>query len=66
VLDASKVTVTSSCKRPTGSTPSTCTFSTWQSGDSVVVTVQYDYAMIWPLAMGNAIHLASTTEMRLE
>lgn len=65
-LDASKVTVASACKRPTGSTPSTCTLNTWQSGDSVVVTVEYDYTMIWPLAMGTTIHLGSTTEMRLE
>lgn len=65
-LDSSKVTVTSSCKRPAGSTPSTCTLATWQSGDSVVVTVAYQYKMIWPLAMGNVINMASTTEMRLE
>jgi Flp pilus assembly protein TadG len=65
-LDASKVTVNSSCKRPPASTPSTCTFATWQPGDSVVVKVQYDYKMIWPLAMGNTIHLESTVEMRLE
>ena len=65
-LDASKVDVATSCKRPTGSTPATCTLATWQSGDSVVVTVTYEYKMIWPLAMGNIINMASTTEMRLE
>jgi Flp pilus assembly protein TadG len=65
-LDQTKVSVTSVCKRPTGSTPSTCTFTTWQVGDSVRVTVDYDYSMLWPLAFGNTIHLSSTTEMRLE
>jgi Flp pilus assembly protein TadG len=65
-LDASRVTVTSSCKRPTGSTPTTCTLATWQSGDSVVVTVAYQYRMMWPLAMGNVFNMSSTTEMRLE
>jgi Flp pilus assembly protein TadG len=65
-LDQTKVTVTSSCKRPTGSIPTTCTLATWQAGDSVVVSVDYDYSMLWPLAMGTNIHLSSTTEMRLE
>ncbi len=65
-LDQTKVTVTSSCSRPAGSTPSTCTLGTWQSGDSVVVKVDYNYKMIWPLAMGNTIHMSSSAQMRLE
>jgi Flp pilus assembly protein TadG len=65
-LDQTKITVTSSCSRPAGSTPSTCTFATAQSGDSVVVRVDYGYKMIWPLAMGTTINMSSAAQMRLE
>jgi Flp pilus assembly protein TadG len=65
-LEQSRLTVASSCTRPVGSTPATCTLSTWQAGDSVVVQVGYDYQMIWPLAMGTTIHVSSASEMRLE
>ncbi len=65
-LDQTRVTVTSSCSRPAGSTPATCTLGTWQSGDSVVVRVDYQYRMIWPLAMGNTINMSSSAQMRLE
>ena len=37
-----------------------------RDGDSVVVTVNYDYKMMWPLAIGTVIHMSSTSEMRLE
>jgi Flp pilus assembly protein TadG len=36
------------------------------SGDTVFVTVAYDYHMIWPLAFGNTIHLSSTAQFRVE
>ena len=65
-LDQTALTVTSSCARPVGSVPATCTFATWQAGDSVVVTVRYLYRFIWPLAMGNTFPLSSTAQMRLE
>jgi Flp pilus assembly protein TadG len=65
-LDQTKVTVTSTCSRPAGSSPSTCTLGTWKAGDSVVVKVDYNYQMIWPLAMGNTINMSSSAQMRLE
>ena len=36
------------------------------SGDSVIVTVTYDYNMVWPLAMGKVITLTSTAKFRIE
>lgn len=36
------------------------------SGDTLTVTVAYDYHMIWPLAFGNTIHLSSTAQFRIE
>jgi Flp pilus assembly protein TadG len=36
------------------------------SGDSVIVTVSFNYRMIWPLAMGNVINLTSTAKFRIE
>ena len=38
----------------------------WQPGDAVVVKVDYVYHMIWPLAFGNRIPMASTVRMRIE
>ena len=65
-LEQTRLTVTTSCSRPVGSTPATCTLATWQAGDSVLVQVGYDYKMIWPLAMGTNIHVSSASQMRLE
>ena len=36
------------------------------SGDSVIVTVSFNYRMIWPLAFGNVINLTSTARFRIE
>lgn len=36
------------------------------SGDSVVVTVSYNYHMVWPLTFGNIITLTSTARFRIE
>jgi Flp pilus assembly protein TadG len=36
------------------------------SGDSVIVTVSFNYRMIWPLAFGNVINLTSTAKFRIE
>ena len=65
-LDQTALTVASSCSRQVGSSPATCTLGAWQAGDSVIVTVNYDYRLIWPLAMGNTFRLSSTAQMRLE
>ena len=65
-LDQTAMTVASTCGRPAGSTPATCTLTTWQAGDSVIVNVNYQYRLIWPLAMGASFRLSSTAQMRLE
>ena len=65
-LDQSKLNVTITCQRPSGSTFVACTNPQWQSGDAVVVRVDYGYRMIWPLAFGNNLDLSSTTQMRIE
>jgi Flp pilus assembly protein TadG len=66
-LDKTKLTVTISCKRPTGpSTFGPCSGAQYQSGDAVVVKVDYAYKMLWPLALGNSLDLTSTVQMRIE
>ena len=65
-LDQSKLNVTITCQRPSGSTFVACTNPQWQSGDAVVVRVDYGYRMIWPLAFGNNLDLSSTIQMRIE
>ena len=65
-LDKSKLTVDISCQRPVGSSFTSCSAPQWQSGDAVLVSVQYDYRMLFPLAFGNSINLASTVQMRIE
>ncbi len=65
-LDASRLTISTTCLRPSGSTFVACSSPEWQSGDSVKVKVDYDYRMIWPLAFGTQIDLTSTVQMRIE
>lgn len=61
------VTTTASCTHAAGGA---CTLDTTAtkpvSGDKVIVTVDYDYHMIWPLAFGNTIHLRETAQFRIE
>ena len=63
-LDKTKLSISVTCKRP----PSfgACSAPQWQSGDAVVVKVDYDYRMLWPLAFGNSLDLSSTVQMRIE
>jgi hypothetical protein len=65
-LDQSKLNVSVTCLRPSGSSFVACSGTPWQSGDAVKVTVDYDYAMLWPLAFGNHLDLSSTVQMRIE
>jgi hypothetical protein len=65
-LDKTKLTVTISCLRPSGSSFVSCATPKWLSGDAVVVQVDYAYAMLWPLAFGNHLDLSSTVQMRIE
>jgi Flp pilus assembly protein TadG len=65
---AGTMTVTVSCTKPSGST---CTLDGSKTtgaiaGDTVIVTVDYDYPMIWPLALGTKVHLSSTNRQRVE
>jgi len=65
-LDQSQLTITVTCQRPSGSSFTSCSSPQWQSGDAVVVRVDYDYRMLWPLALGNSLNLSSTVQMRIE
>lgn len=65
-LDKTNETVTITCERPSGNSFVSCTGQQWQSGDAILVKVDYTYHMIWPLAFGNAIDLSSSVEMRIE
>jgi Flp pilus assembly protein TadG len=68
-LDSTDLTVTTTCQRPDPAPATTwkaCGSPQWQSGDAVVVKVDYVYHMIWPLAFGNKIPMTSTVRMRIE
>lgn len=68
-LDQSYLSVTTTCERPDAAPATTfhaCTDPMWQSGDAVVVKVDYTYHLIWPLAFGTEIPLSSTVMMRIE
>jgi Flp pilus assembly protein TadG len=65
-LDGTRLTVTSSCRTPSGSSWVACSGAGWQAGDSMVVRADYQYRMIWPLAMGTVIPLSASVEMRVE
>jgi Flp pilus assembly protein TadG len=65
-LDQSKLDVIITCQTPSGSSFVACGSSAWQSGDAVRVEVDYDYTMLWPLALGNSLQLSSTVQMRIE
>lgn len=65
-LDQSKLDVNITCQHPSGSSFVACGSPAWQSGDAVRVEVDYDYTMLWPLALGNSLQLSSTVQMRIE
>jgi Flp pilus assembly protein TadG len=65
-LDQAQLTINITCERPSGSSFVSCGSPQWQSGDAVVVQVNYDYRMLWPLALGNSLDLSSTVQMRIE
>jgi Flp pilus assembly protein TadG len=65
-LDGTRLTVTTSCRTPSGSGYTTCSGSGWQPGDSMIVRADYQYRVIWPLMFGTVIPLSSSVEMRVE
>jgi Flp pilus assembly protein TadG len=65
-LDLTKLSVTTSCMRPSGSTFVACSSPMWASGDSVRVKVDYQYSMVWPLTFGAQLDLSSAVQMRIE
>jgi Flp pilus assembly protein TadG len=65
-LDLNKLTVTTTCLRPSGSSFTACGASPWASGDSVKVAVHYDYTMLWPLTFGTELDLDTDVQMRIE
>lgn len=65
-LDTSRLTVSTTCLEPSGSSWVACTGTQWESGDSMVVTASYVYRMVWPLAFGTELPLSSKVEMRVE
>ena len=65
-LDLSRLTVTSSCLRPSGGSYVACTSPFWGSGDSVKVKVDYEYRMVWPILFGNKLDMSSAVQMRIE
>jgi Flp pilus assembly protein TadG len=64
-LNNSRLTVTVTCKTPTGGAcPGGISGAT--RGGSVVVRVNYGYPMLTPIAFGTLIPLQSIAEMRVE
>jgi hypothetical protein len=63
-LNLADLGVDSPCVRPGGS----CSFQAGSAkpGDSVKVTVRYDYHSIFPLLFGQTIEMSSTVQMVLE
>lgn len=67
-----RVTATSNGLAPTvsvactasGGTSEACTVA--MPGDSVTVTVNYTYHMVWPLTFGTQIPMTTTVQMMLE
>jgi Flp pilus assembly protein TadG len=64
-VDATRLNVSTACLTPSGSSWAPCS-GTWAQGDSMIVRVDYDYHVIWPLAFGTVIPLSSSVEMRVE
>jgi Flp pilus assembly protein TadG len=70
-LDPALVLVTVACSEPDGvPCGGTGDLSNGLAGDSVIVTVDYDYQLITPLpgfiGIGSSLPLQSVTEMRIE
>ena len=65
-LDNTKLTITTSCLRQSGSTWSSCSGTPYQSGDAVVVNVDYTFKVLWGLAVGATSPISSTVQMRIE
>lgn len=65
-LSQADLSVSTTCQEPSGSSWISCTAPLYQPGDSMVVTSNYTYHMIWPLAFGNSIPLTTKVEMRIE
>jgi Flp pilus assembly protein TadG len=69
-LNVANMTVAAGCER--GGVLGACTLGTGAtagtaaSGDTVKVTVSYDYPMIWPIAFGTIVHLSQTSDFRIE
>ena len=64
-VDGTRLSVSTACLTPSGSSWVACS-GTWAQGDSMIVRVDYDYHVIWPLAFGTVIPLSSSVEMRVE
>ncbi len=62
-LDLTKLTVTPTCLKPGGASVA-CGSAV--GGDTVKVHVTYHYSMVWPLAFGTQLDLASEVQMRIE
>jgi Flp pilus assembly protein TadG len=65
-LDASKLSVTVECERPSGSSFTGCTSPMWLPGDATKVTVGYKYSVFFPVLFGTEIPLSSESKMRIE
>lgn len=65
-LDDSRLNVSISCERPSGSSFVPCTNPKWLPGDATRVTASYRYSMFFPLLFGTEIPLSSESKMRIE
>ncbi len=59
-------TVTVACTPAAGHPAADCSSGAALAGDSVTVTVRYNYHMIWPLTFGTQIPLSSAVTFMVE
>jgi Flp pilus assembly protein TadG len=65
-LDSSRLKVSVSCERPSGSSFTSCANPQWLPGDATNVRVDYKYSMFFPFLFGTEIPLSSESKMRIE
>ena len=65
-LDDSKLNVSVTCERPSGTIFVPCTNPQWLPGDATKVKVDYKYSVFFPVLFGTEIPLSSESRMRIE
>jgi hypothetical protein len=65
-LDGTRLKISISCERPSGSSFTSCSTPMWLPGDATRVRVDYSHSVFFPVFFGTEIPLSSETAMRIE